>query len=215
MNEHPILFSTPMVQAILDGRKTMTRRICKHQTWSYSELHDVNVNAITRKTDKTVSCPYGEIGDVLWVREGYSIAGFDNTQLCFCYKADEGTMWSEMGDNFPERIRFFKSKPSIHMPKAAARIWLRVEEITVERLQDISKFDAIAEGIKHRLNPEDPTKAEFYHYTKDKWGPSPKHSFQTLFQKINGEDSWDANPWVWVVKFKVLSTAGKPNSIHQ
>jgi hypothetical protein len=243
MNEHPILFSPSMVQANLEDRKTMTRRICKHQTWSYSELHDVNVNAITRKTDKTVSCPYGKPGDLLWVRESFQIAHGN-----IFFRAD--------GE---EQSSVFKWKPSIHMPKTAARIWLQIEEIRVERLNEISEEDAIAEGIEV-INSERYGKL-FRDYmnhpdSSDKGFKDSILSFRSLFLSINdkpkpvrehGEKgpivsytaiAWDQahfdlcfakykgtyrnkpleviiNPWVWVVKYKVLSKTGKPQMCYK
>ena len=94
MNEMPILFSTPMVQAILEGRKTMTRRIVKCYTGS--ETHPIHETAKWHLENKT--CPYGQPGDVLWVRESFSIWGFENTEIRFHYTADASSMWVEMGN---------------------------------------------------------------------------------------------------------------------
>lgn len=105
-------------------------------------------------------------------------------------------------------------KPSIHMPKEAARIWLQVEDVRVERLQDISADDAIKEGIDRLSEPSAPNGTLYKHYLKDKWGPSPKHSFETLWHSITGQESWNNNPWVWVISFKVLSTTGRPETIN-
>jgi hypothetical protein len=191
MKDTPILFSTPMVQAILEGRKTMTRRVVNpqppHWTWN---LYPSDKLQTKLRDGKYVNCPYGKPGDLLWVRESWRFAGggFDgkpDTSVMspndFIYKADED--W-----NGPW-------KPSIHMPKSAARIWLEVTDVRVERLQEITETDAIAEGV--RL--ED-SKKWFKH----------THVFEELWQSINGPDSWEANPWVWVVSFKGLSTTGRP-----
>jgi len=210
--EHPILFSTPMVQAILERRKTMTRRISKHQHWSFSELIDVNENGITQKNDRTVSCPYGQPGDKLWVRETWAkYRAFGESVLAdapFIYKADQDEC-----DQYPclidgEVICVSNRggwKPSIHMPKAAARIWLEIVSVKVERLQDITVEDAIKEGIKKEKFT--PTGEECYYFypckdlRDDSYLDDPKTSFYSLWKSINSQDSWDANPWVWVIDF--------------
>lgn len=189
MNEKPILFSTEMVQAILEGRKTQTRRICKHQHWSHSELTDFNKNQIFQKIDRNVSCKFGKPGDLLWVRET-----FDPTSGCLgsiLYKANYTS--KELSSAVK---KLFEWKSSRFMPKAAARIWLQIEEIRVERLQDITYQDILQEGMPKPLGD----------YS------SPVDWFETLWTKINGSGSWDANPWLWVIKFRVLSTTGKPTA---
>ena len=203
MKERPILFSTPMVKAILAGNKTQTRRICKHQHWSHSELIDVNKNIILQKVyQREVSCTYGQPGDVLWVREKFMIDIGGGIHYCASEKYSRIDRW----------------KPSIHLPKSAARIWLQIESIRVERLQDISERDAVKEGI---LSYEDPIIGSRYKdYMADASGyghpdedyptvTSAIDSFKSLWQFINGEDSWNSNPWVWAITFKVLSTTGK------
>jgi hypothetical protein len=179
MKEHPILFSTPMVKAILEGRKTMTRRIIK------------NFHA---------ACPYGQPGDILYVRECFSFY-LD----AILYKADE-----------PHVFKNVKYKPSIFMRKDYSRIWLQIEEIRVERLQDISEEDARNEGIERIGGNAYKVYSDcFSQYPKPKDDGvrisfSSRYSFATLWAKINGPESWIQNPYVWVVKFKVLSTTGKP-----
>jgi hypothetical protein len=189
--EHPILFSTPMVQAILEGRKTQTRRTVK------TEMIDGENRPwiMTKEGPAPLKCPFGKPGDLLWVRETWAKA-----DIGFCFK-----VYNDIDAVFAPRNCW---KPSIHMPKTAARIWLEVEEVRVERLQDISEEDAKAEGVKSRFS--DLFQEERYDDYLDMEGEyrSPASSFQSLWQKINGPESWDANPWVWVVKFKVLSTKG-------
>lgn len=173
MKEIPILFSTPMVQAILEGRKTMTRRIVKDKDpWS------------------VITCRYGQPGDILWVRETFAIY-LD----AFLFKA-----------GYRGVFKGIKWKPSIHMPKDYARIWLQVEEIRVERLHSISKEDAISEGIE-RINDK---LFKCYGTSSLVVTNVPKDSFMTLWSEINGVESTHANPWVWVIKFKVLSITGRP-----
>jgi hypothetical protein len=217
MKEHPILFSTPMVNAILEGRKTQTRRVIKPQPHSdsysiskvpyYIELENHwNKWSITDEHGETrlVNCPYGKPGDILWVRETFAPPTKTN---CTEYKAD----W--LGD---ELKAFFdkdhKWKPSIHMPKDAARIWLQIIDIRVERLQDISHESAIAEGIELLPN------GNYQNYLKKikipSW-PTAYHSFQSLWESIHSSESWNKNPWLWVVEFKVLSTTGKPSNLYK
>jgi hypothetical protein len=215
--EIPLLFSTPMVQAILEGRKIMTRRIVKPQP-------AISDDTVYKRHNQDIwdsaewgeewKCPYGKVGDLIWVREscrtiGGHAAKPDYSVMSpndFVYKADES--W-----NGP-------FKPSIHMPKAAARIWLQVTDVRVERLQEISEHDAKAEGIEqikvcNLSDPNDKIRYRDYHYSdamhpKARLWYTAKRSFETLWQSINGEECWNQNPWVWCVSFKVLSTTGRP-----
>ncbi len=210
MKEHPILFSTPMVQAILEGRKTQTRRICKHQHWSHSELTDVNVNGISQKVDRSVTCPYGQPGDLLWVRETFCFPSlFDGFEDDYYYKANFNP------GNFETRHASQGWKPSIHMPKAAARVWLEITEVKVERLQDISEEDAIAEGcfkygpFGEYAGSKHPSGGAMTYRAYSK----AARAFQCIWESINGEQSWKKKPWVWVIKFEVLSTEGNPENL--
>lgn len=230
MKELPILFSTSMVQAILDGHKTMTRRIVKttHNGWdcqkmNFTQSRNIEKSEISEKykgqasqivgfhaffTDKEhnghqlgIKCHFGQPGDILWVRETYCHTNIEyenkQTKLPFCYKAD--VMSSELPyENMGKEQINWIWKPSIHMSKDAARIWLQVEEIKIERLQDITETDALAEG--------------FPSYGEADWMRA-KYGFEILWRDIYGEESWQSNPWVWVIKFKVLSTTGKPENI--
>lgn len=199
MKHIPILFSTEMVQAILDGRKKMTRRVSKHQYWSHSELVDVNINKITSKIDKNVSCKFGNIGDILWVRESFAASPFDDN--VFVYKAD-----AFEHINTPIKHTY---KPSIHMPKEACRIFLRVTDVRCERLHEITEQDAVDEGVKlhkkgkHWLNYID-NKGRITQFIYN--CHTAYDSFRTLWIMINGlrdePNSWYANPYVWVVSFE-------------
>ena len=186
MKEHPILYSTEMVKAILAGKKTQTRRVMNPQPLQ------ADINAVPTNGWNSVipMNPYGMPGDMLWVREqfvAWSLMWKLGQQKGFYYRA-----------NFPSDYKAsWKWKPSIHMPKAAARIWLQITDIRIERLQEISEEDAIDEGV----NLADSTK--WFKHT---------HVFQELWEKINGPESWNANPYVWVIQFKVLSTTGKPTT---
>ena len=192
MKERPILFSAPMVRAILDGSKTQTRRVVKLLNGQYmppSRAADINGwNQMLRL------CPYGQPGDRLWVREAF-LGWYKTADKSFshvaAYRADGYEL--EAGERWT---------PSIHMPRAASRITLEVTGVRVDRLQDISEEDARAEGITDGgclncgnpetdcgcLNPQ----------------PDARDSFVRLWQSINGPESWGANPWVWVVEFKRL-----------
>lgn len=200
MKISPIIFSTSMVQAILAGNKSMTRRIVKPQPDDDGLWDDTNLPRSLESTlkgwngsvDETGEsrewrCPYGQPGDILWVRETWRfiLGKYD-------YKTD-----------YPDRDFNIPWRPSIHMRKAAARLFLKITSIRVERLQEITEIDAIAEGVESfRPVPGDgPAETLYKHYLKDKWGPSPIHSFQTLWEKINGAESWESNPWVWVISF--------------
>ncbi|MDA3867612.1 MAG: hypothetical protein PF489_12815 [Salinivirgaceae bacterium] len=209
IKERPILFSTPMVQAILAGQKTQTRRICKHQNWSFSEISDVNNNGITQKTDRDVSCRYGQVGDLLWVRETWmqnpNKEYFPEEPIY--YKASKSKQFIE---EFPTSW-----KPSIHMHKINSRIWLKITDIRVERIQRISDEDAILEGIE-KYGPFDEYKGSLHPgggMMRYRAYSNPSRAFQDLWENINGNDSWKENPWVWVIKFEVISTTGKPKEL--
>ena len=144
--EHPILFSTAMIKAILDGKKSMTRRIIKSKTL------DKFINLIWNPNENVCYCPYGKVGDILWVRETWGNYSYDEPEsnvVYFMYRADYPDnakgYWYE-----PEQINWCdlpRWRPSIHMPRKACRIRLRITDVKVERLQDITKEDAKAEGI--------------------------------------------------------------------
>lgn len=243
MKHIPILFSTPMVQAILDGRKTMTRRIVKPQPdpesdgieyipvapsldWEqhYNEIWKPFHWETSEGESISSFCPYGQPGDVLWVRESF-ISGCEmedgyfkhdehgNTITKTWYKADgDLNQWYTGDSDFP--VENIPWKPSIHMPKSACRIFLEVASVRVERLQDISIDDAVKEGIEPITHPPYNDVKKWGWRFKDYIGNSvclPVASFQTLWQSINGPASWDANPWVWVVEFKRID---KPENFN-
>ena len=203
--EHPILFNTEMIKAILEGHKTMTRRLLR-------SIEEDNFRQIERiwledgewlAESKSgliykgfIKCPYGKKGDILWVRETFT----ELQKGEFKYKA-----------SIPNRLESGIWKPSIHMPKSAARIWLRIKNIRIERICNISYKDCIAEGIE-KYGP----------FGEYKGAPHPggmlfrafkfpQSAFRSIWVYMNGEKSWKENPWVWVIEFEVLSTTGKPN----
>ena len=203
----PILFSTPMVQAILEGRKTQTRRIIKptskkgcygiqiERNMQGQVTNVVGYDEHERTWDENGS-PYRvnnkyRVDDILWVRETYQI---DYPFSTFCYKAD----------NVSNILN--KWKPSIFMPKEAARIFQKVINVRVEKLQDISEEDAIAEGVLKDVElpvANFKTRMLYRDYTNKTAGcADARTSFMTLWKSINGEQSWSDNPYVWVYEFE-------------
>lgn len=189
--ERPILFSGPMVRAILSGAKTQTRRIVKPQP-SPHLLEGEWIHP---------PCPYGRAGDRLWVRESFSIDIRDPLNCVIYTATPEYGKYRNAGEvvrsSFPDGSlptrdesrramlsKFWKSKPSIFMPRWASRITLEITGIRVERLQAITNEDARDEGF---ANGERESESD---------------AFRNLWDVINGEGSWEANPWVWVVEFR-------------
>ncbi len=208
MNEKPIVFSGPMVKAILEGRKTQTRRVVNgsinaihdagnpkklYADWPLSRLHSLadgvakfNVqNDVDAYTTESIKCPYGKPGDRLWVREsmymdkdGVWLYSADD-DFVGCDRADESAMISWAHHKETEHC------PSIHMPRWASRITLEIAGVRVERLQDITDDDAKAEGV------------------------GGVGTFGVLWNEINAKRGygWDINPWVWVIEFEKVSAA--------
>ena len=187
--ERPILFSAPMVRALLDDTKTQTRRLVKPQPRRVDggvPFGDGPAWAHAEPGSALMRCPYGKRGDRLWVRETWARDDEDGTLM---YRADLGR---DMNADAWEQGRLegvprYRWRPSIHMPRAASRIALEVTGVRVERLHQISRGDAMAEGCPF-ANMQD--------------GESPRRWYEYLWRAINGPDSWDANPWVWVVEFR-------------
>lgn len=209
MKVFPILFSTAMIQPILEGQKKMTRRIVKRLPNNASDdLVQIMVSGHHGEYGH-INCPYGKVGDVLWVRETWKSILFnddsENPYMIFQYK-DGMTMQV----NVAVGSKLFaqnKWKPSIHLIKSGSRIWLRVKSVTVERLLSISKVDAIAEGIENK-------DGEWVNYLPKILNhltgfKDPVQSFASLWAKIHSRSSWNSNPWVWVIKFEVMSTTGR------
>lgn len=203
----PILYQTLMVQAIQQGSKTKTRRLKglnrineKPGDWDLINYFEsdfgetITFQFVSRTEAALLKFPFGKVGDVLWVRESVCPGYYDDNSPG--YKAD----WNDVA---AELVPEPKWKPSIHMPKTACRIFLEITGITVERLQDISEEDAIAEGI---LIDTTVYPNRLFNYQKDEWqeGGFPSVAFTQLWKMINGATSWDANPWVWVISFKKI-----------
>lgn len=232
--EKPMLFSAPMIRAILDGRKTQTRRVIKRQppethqhAVTCDSQHELAFYSKPSWGDGTIwpSCNKGipiphPAGSLIWVRETWADVNGGESGPGFLYKADGGfkaclddecpvnydrypncnfTMWAmDLWNGEPEHAW----RPSVHMPKWAARIWLEVTDVRVERLQDISETDARAEGMPQTWDGKcyDPPPPEV-----DSWQGYGRASFALLWSQLNGPESWDANPWVRVYTFKRVS----------
>lgn len=216
MADRPILFQGPMVRALLAGTKTQTRRVVKGikqpghtgapmshapdeaylldggPTWRFDYLGGVS------RYD--VVCPYGQPGDRLWVRESHwwfkdehdPVTGYFPPKL-----TAEDVKYRADGEK-PGRIW----RPSIHMPRWASRITLEITGVRVERLQDISEADAIAEGGVQVASGWWSHDGTTMHTPGDThFGGTAVDSYRLLWDQINGHGSWDANPWVWCVEF--------------
>lgn len=206
MKFRPILFSTPMVQAKLENRKNQTRRTKgleeineNPDEWVCEKLEHEPAFLFFNKEKEDymveIKCPYGNVGDVLWVRESWQEVLFKDEPTKYLYKANP------MHDAM-------KWKPSIHMPKAACRLFLRVKNVRVERLQDISESDAIAEGIEKVFWGPDSHFIGYFDYIEKceiSGFKYPKDSFKSLWDSINADKMpWSKNPWVWVVEFEPI-----------
>ena len=206
MNEKPIIFSGPMIRAILDGTKTQTRRIAKlnasgrvKEVGSPRNWHCGDPNAIE-------ACPFGKVGSHLWVRESFqyeSTTGeyeFDLKKCIVRYKATEPDAGPWMNAEDEESYAW---RPSIHLPRWASRITLEVVRVRLERLQGITEEDAIAEGIDE--DGEEYAEGERLQSAGSPQSPF-RYAFVSLWNSINGKRgfSWAANPYVWALTFKRL-----------
>jgi hypothetical protein len=203
MKERPMLFSTPMVRAILDGRKTQTRRVVKNSdvrdvgaygVAAYVTSRDVKERGrVLGRRDVTKTCPYGGPGDKLWVKETFV---FRSKHERYYYRADHPVHDPYAHDGW---------RPSIFMPRKASRITLEITAVRLERLQEISEEAAIAEGVElaYRDVPAAMGGCRAWRDYSDRspWHSSAWASYRSLWESINGPGSWAANPWVWVISF--------------
>lgn len=218
MTDRPILFSGPMVRALLDGRKTQTRRIVKpmpkwaarfpickpdgmvadHEIWWWDGEFD--------RVGVAQASPYGGPGDRLWVKETHAIVPRT------AYAMSDGVQQTLKPDDTHdaavyaagwERSKPGRWRPSIHMPRWASRLTLTITDVRVERLQNISEVDARAEGISIQAPPDRDGGRHFGVDGMQIDEMTAARAYQALWNKINGPDSWAANPWVWVVTFEV------------
>ena len=209
MKERPILFSGPMVRAILEGRKTQTRRIVKKSRKEFCDINGLGHAVFTDNniTYQELKCPYGQEGDRLWVRETWATDYPEKLKLEI-WEGGQNLDWimhRAHSDNVHENLGI-RWRPSIHMPRWASRITLEVTGVRVERLQDISEEDAIAEGIQPSELGE-AASASLQLIKGEQW-PAAVLQYAELWQSINGPGSWEANPWVWVVEFKRVQKGG-------
>lgn len=191
--ERPILFNAPMVRAILAGTKTQTRRVVKPakdhlfgcQLAPHEIAGDINRGAFCNSV-------FGWPGDRLWVREtwAYGIHAMASA------RDEDGPFVYAATDSTQHRL-CEKWTPSIHMPRWASRITLEITAVRVEKLQDITEADAMAEGIVSAGDGNGCQLADTTHYMA-----TARDSYASLWDHINGDNAWDKNPWVWVVEFK-------------
>lgn len=202
MTERPILFSGPMVRALLAGKKTQTRRALKTQPSATPTVFKAYRDKRGMKPvmaaiwdaaegeDDGCTCPYGVPGDRLWVREN----GWQRPERSARDMANGADTWApyyyDADGEDAESLREwkFKRRPSIHMPRWASRLWLEITAVRVQQLQAISDADAFAEGI----DGEGLLRAQGH----------PPTAYRKVWEAINGDGSWADNPWVWVVEFK-------------
>lgn len=220
--ERPILFSGPMVRAILEGRKTVTRRVAKVQPRSKGDIGSYGLGQpFIRHPDPTKrnpECPYGRPGDRLWVRETCFINDYRDAKVPVDERANVDVVYR--ADPLPDwegEESLITWRPSIHMPRWASRILLEITAVRVERLQEVTEDQARAEGMLSwtfeecdgdpRLDGQ-PCTTTNWHWEPQKNECSgygcAEYAFAGLWKAINGESTWDANPWVWVVEFKVI-----------
>lgn len=204
MKERPIIFNTAMVQAILAGKKTQTRRAVKGTglDWLTGGFEPEYVAAVENNL-----CPFGQPGDLLWVRETFCIGRVDaedgvegQTDTVFISQCSGDTdvihkQWAIAAGVSLVDVTW---KPSIHMPRAACRLLLEVTAVRIERLQDISEDDAKAEGCDNEAEAAAQGLG---------WYERPRRAFRRIWESIYS--NWDANPWVWVVEFKIAECKGK------
>lgn len=217
MKERPILFTGPMVRALLDGSKTQTRRALRHQPdYPIQIATDPHTNRFQYSGREPITqatllceCPYGQPGDRVWVRETWlEDPEDDGTWHYTQYMGCKGSPLSEIPKKFQKpKFCIYREgwsghdliwRPSIHMPRWASRILLEITGVRVERLQDIGEADARAEGV----TIED---RHMRGYCAGEFLPPSIRAYRELWEGINGAGSWDANPWVWVIEFRRIA----------
>ncbi|MFK4234911.1 hypothetical protein [Pseudomonas guariconensis] len=199
MRERPILFNGTMIRALLDGKKTVTRRVVKPQyldgPWSVKPTesprherhsHDWWLPTGSQPYAALPPCPFGQPGDRLWVRETFAIYG-DRKQHVIHYRANHPQHVGQKGMGY---------KPSIHMPRWASRILLEITDVRVERLQAITPDQAVAEGIDGEISRQHLETSPVRHQCRE----AEILGFAGLWNAMGG--NWDDNPWVWVVEFR-------------
>ncbi|EAY3667974.1 hypothetical protein NAJ52_003302 [Salmonella enterica] len=199
MNERGMIFNAEMVRAILDGRKTQTRRPVKFPLIDKNMGCELAGNELAGElaAHNYWNSPYGKPGDRVWVRETFRVHSRATDVATLVYRASVRNSWTEQTHRVPVAVcnkpaTPEKWTPSIHMPRWASRITLEITDVRVERLNDIRECDAKAEGGQTECT-----------LIGDKYYPG----FRSLWKSIYGEESWAANPWVWVIEFKRVEGA--------
>lgn len=187
MKERGMIFNGEMVRAILDGRKTQTRRPLKWKQTRFTEIGEREDGSrwpwsedAEHACDFWHPCPFGAVGDRIWVRETWARYNIDQDSHDMAYRATPPADWPEEG----------RWRPSIHMPRWASRLMLEITGVRVERLQAITLGD-ICKEIGCGLYDFRPATYGF-------------QVWEDLWKSIYGEENWQANPWVWVIEFKVV-----------
>jgi len=195
VKEHGMIFNGEMVRALLDGRKTQTRRPYSWKRQPAMEMVERDDGSLwpwaedcENGGDIWIQCPFGEVGDRIWVRETFGDCG---VRLVYRADNDDGA-----------KCKVERWTPSIHMPRWASRILLEITNVRVERLNSISEEDCWAEGIEAVDGLFENTEIIDMARKIGCCVEDSKPMFALLWQSIYGADSWQANPWVWVIEFK-------------
>lgn len=213
-DRHPILFSKPMIHAMLEGHKTQTRRIVRDVSKAASPRRLATAKTILDR----VHCPYGKPGHLLWVRETFGIVTGNGSRVV--YRADGDPPPPVLGTSEKNGVREMKWTPSIFMRATQSRITLEVTAVRVERLNEITEDDARAEGVEgytletwSGYDPKTDSYPEFFAAPEPKDGiknvrhhvrvTSARTRYEQLWNQINGARAhWSSNPFVWVIEFK-------------
>ncbi|MEI7407938.1 hypothetical protein [Pectobacterium aroidearum] len=207
MKERGMIFNAEMVRAILEGRKTQTRRIVKPQPeitssgnlsgeWLSKPLNGLLLPKIE---DIAIHCPFGNVGERLWVREAFRVHSRATDVATLVYRASERNSWTEQTRRVPvsacsKPVSPEKWTPSIHMPRYASRILLEITDVRVEKLKNIPRDGIIAEGYPAER-------------AADGGECDPFLWYRDLWESLYGAGSWQANPWIWVISFKRVEVA--------
>ncbi|ENQ2676698.1 TPA: hypothetical protein MAF88_001647 [Klebsiella pneumoniae] len=226
MKERGMIFNGEMVRAILDGRKTQTRRPIKWKQTRFTEIGEREDGSkwpwsedAEHACDFWHPCPFGAVGDRIWVREAFRVHSRATDVATLVYKASERNSWTEQTHRVPVAVcnkpaTPEKWTPSLHMPRWASRILLEITDVRVERLNATSEEDAQREGVHTEVWDQTvvarnyAARDEFFQF----WSEDMPHyvemnqlyrsSFRSLWESIYGAENWLANPWVWVIEFK-------------
>lgn len=194
MADRPILFSGPMVRALLDGRKTQTRRILK-------PLPNRTIFFDAKKAGANQhQSPRFATGDRLWVRETWQALSFGDYQPTKSSQSEVRFAATDQCADLDAEARGYPWRPSIFMPRWASRLTLTVTDVRVERLQDCSDDDALAEGVEGTILPVAGRDVDI---DGQYWPGGPQRMYRELWEQINGPGSWNANPWVVAYTFTV------------